>query len=169
MNAAMIRTMYEYHRALNRQVWDQGIMSLSDEQYTQGIPYSIGSVRNHVVHLVSVDERWFARLRLVDLPPRLDPDAYPDRASIRSRWDEVEATMQDYLDALTDEQTAATRMYMTGRRGEVTSVAWRILLHVVNHGTDHRAQLLRILYEFGAPTLEQDMMIYWWSQEDVAR
>jgi uncharacterized damage-inducible protein DinB len=34
--------------------------------------------------------------------------------------------------------------------------------HVVNHGTDHRAQVLRILYELGAPTFEQDIMEYLW-------
>jgi uncharacterized damage-inducible protein DinB len=35
---------------------------------------------------------------------------------------------------------------------------------MVNHGTDHRAQILRLLYDLGAPTFEQDMIIYWWNQ-----
>ena len=37
---------------------------------------------------------------------------------------------------------------------------WQVLLHVVNHGTDHRGQILRILHDFGAPTFDQDLMGY---------
>ncbi|MBK7915376.1 MAG: hypothetical protein IPJ94_03790 [Chloroflexi bacterium] len=28
-------------------------------------------------------------------------------------------------------------------------VVWQVLLHVANHGTDHRAQLLRLLNDLG--------------------
>lgn len=168
MNADNIRELYEYHFALNRRVWDEGIMTLSEEQFLQEFDYSLGSVRNHVVHMLSVDERWFARLRQVEVPPRLDGGEFPDRASVRARWDGVEGTMRNYLAGLDDAQAAATLTYATSRRGETRSEAWRILVHVVNHGTDHRAQLLSLLYQLGAPTLEQDMMIHWWALKDAA-
>lgn len=168
MNADSIRSLYAYHIAANRRLWDEGVMALTDAQYTQDIPYSLGSVRNHLVHCVSVDQRWFARLRQVDVPERLEAADFPDRARLRETWDEVEVMMQNYVDNLTEAQAAATLRYPTGRRGLTSSLAWRILVHVVNHGTDHRAQLLRMLHEFGAPTFEQDMMIYWWDMGHVA-
>jgi uncharacterized damage-inducible protein DinB len=31
-----------------------------------------------------------------------------------------------------------------------------VLLHVANHGTDHRAQLLRLLNDLGVRTVAQD-------------
>jgi hypothetical protein len=31
---------------------------------------------------------------------------------------------------------------------------------MVNHGTDHRAQVLRILTDFGAPAFDQDLMVW---------
>jgi len=34
------------------------------------------------------------------------------------------------------------------------------LLHVVNHGTDHRAQILAMLHGMGAPTVAQDLLFY---------
>ena len=37
---------------------------------------------------------------------------------------------------------------------------WQVLLHVVNHGTDHRAQLLRILNDLGVETTSQDYIFY---------
>jgi uncharacterized damage-inducible protein DinB len=39
-------------------------------------------------------------------------------------------------------------------------IAWQVLLHVVNHGTDHRAQLLRILHDLGVKTTSQDYIFY---------
>ena len=35
-----------------------------------------------------------------------------------------------------------------------------MLLHLVNHGTDHRAQMLAMLNSLGAPTFAQDYLHY---------
>jgi uncharacterized damage-inducible protein DinB len=35
-----------------------------------------------------------------------------------------------------------------------------VLLHVCNHGTDHRAQLLRLLNDLGVKTTAQDYIFY---------
>jgi uncharacterized damage-inducible protein DinB len=37
---------------------------------------------------------------------------------------------------------------------------WQVLLHVANHGTDHRAQLLRLLNDLGVRTVAQDDIFY---------
>ena len=39
-------------------------------------------------------------------------------------------------------------------------IMWQVLLHVVNHGTDHRAQLLRLLNDLGIETTYQDYIFY---------
>ena len=35
-----------------------------------------------------------------------------------------------------------------------------MLLHVANHGTDHRAQILRVLHDLGVQTTSQDLIFY---------
>ena len=37
---------------------------------------------------------------------------------------------------------------------------WQVLLHVANHGTDHRAQILRLLNDLGVKTTSQDYIFY---------
>jgi uncharacterized damage-inducible protein DinB len=37
---------------------------------------------------------------------------------------------------------------------------WQVLLHVANHATDHRAQLLRSLHDLGVETKSQDYIFY---------
>jgi len=41
---------------------------------------------------------------------------------------------------------------------------WQLLTHVANHGTDHRAQTFAMLHQMGAPTLEQDIILFFRDQ-----
>ena len=56
MNANAFREFYDYHFAENRKIWDRYVTELSHEQFTQQASYSHGSVRDQIVHLMSVDE-----------------------------------------------------------------------------------------------------------------
>lgn len=156
MNADAIRHFYDYHFAENRIMWDRYIMPLSQEQFLQPVDYSVGSVRNQVVHMMSCDDIWFSGLRGLQMPDMLDPTPFDDRNDIRARWDTLEQTMRDYLADLRDERLLDTPL--TGE--DENLIVWQVLLHVVNHGTDHRAQLLRVLHDLGAKTVSQDYIFY---------
>ena len=39
-------------------------------------------------------------------------------------------------------------------------ILWQVLLNVANHGTDHRAQLLRVLNDLEVRTEYQDYIFY---------
>ena len=39
-------------------------------------------------------------------------------------------------------------------------LTWQVLLQVVNHGTDHRAQILRALSDLGVETRSQDYVFF---------
>lgn len=167
MNLTAIRRLYAYHFALHDQLW-ASVDHLTDAQFVQDIPYSIGSVRHHMVHLLSVDQRWFARVMAAPLPDRLVYEAYPTKASARADWDAITPRLKaSVMNELTDADLMHQITYAVRRpQGTIhhTSPVWEILVHVVNHGTDHRAQLLRLLHDFGAPTFEQDMVIHWWGE-----
>lgn len=156
MNAHAFRHFYNYHFAENRKIWERYIVPLSQEQFTQETSYAHGSVRNQVVHLISVDDTWFSGLRGTDIPEPLHPTHFADRATLRAYWDNVEQTMHAYLARLQDDM-----LFTKPLHGEDENLfLWQVLLHVVNHGTDHRAQLLRLLYDLGIQTESQDYIFY---------
>lgn len=154
MNADDFRYFYNYHFAQNREIWDRYIVPLSQEQFVQPVAYSMGSVRNQMVHLMNVDNAWFSDLRGVTIE---DYTAAPDdRTLIRAHWDTVEQMMQDYLAQLRDDM-----LHTKPLGGEDKDLLlWQILLHVVNHGTDHRAQVLRAVHDAGVKTGPQDFIFY---------
>jgi uncharacterized damage-inducible protein DinB len=103
-----------------------------------------------------VDEAWFCDLRGAEFLPPLDDEDMNDRAIIRARWDEVEQMVRGYLAGLEDDML--TEKPLQGE--DENLLLWQVLLHVVNHGTDHRAQLLRFLHDLGAETESQDYIFY---------
>lgn len=157
MDPAAFRHLFDYHFAENRALWER-CQALSDAQFVAETPYSLGSVRNHLVHLVNVDEAWFSGISGLPWPEPLDPAAYADRAALRARWDAVEAMMRAFLDKLTPAQLAA-KPFPPGEE-DAALITWQVLLQVANHGTDHRAQVLRLLHDAGIKTTSQDYVFY---------
>lgn len=158
MNASAFRHLYGYHFAENRKLWDRYVAQLSPEQFTQHVAYSHGSVRDQIVHLMTVDDIWFGELRGVEPSQPLPPADFDDRERIRAHWDRIERTMRDYLVALRDDMLFSKPIKAPEEDKDL--MVWQVLLHVVNHGTDHRAQILRLLHDLGIATASQDYIFY---------
>ncbi len=157
MNSNAFRHFYDYHFAENRSLWDSYIVSLSFEQFTQAVGYSHGSVRDQILHLMNVDDAWFSGLRGIENPDSYNPADFDDREIIRTHWDKVEKNMREYLANL-QEEMLTEKPFADGEDKDL--ILWQVLLHVANHGTDHRAQLLRVLNDMGVKTTSQDYIFY---------
>lgn len=152
MASDYVRELIAYNYDQHERVW-ASIMQLSEAQFVAKAPYSVGSIRNHIVHLASVDRSWLADIR-GERAHYSNPVHFPTRAAARALWEPVAQAVQSFAatldDAALDEAPPRLRGVTVGRA----------LLHLVNHGTDHRAQLLRLLHEAGAPTFAQDYALY---------
>jgi uncharacterized damage-inducible protein DinB len=157
MNANAFRHFYEYHFAENRKIWD-GVTSLSYEQFIQASDYSRGSVRDQIVHLIDAEDMWFSELCGADPSESLPAAPSDDRNTIRAHWDNVEQKMRAYLADLSDDMLFEKPIKEPEEDKEL--IAWQVLLHVANHATDHRAQLLRQLNDLGVKTIYQDYIFY---------
>lgn len=165
MDSQTVKTIFDYHYGMFDSVWACAAQ-LSVAQFVADNGYSLGSVRNHLAHCMNVDDRWLARLQETALPPVLDEATFPDQASIRPEWDAVRERVLAYVTGLSQaELEGSISVAFPGRYSEPQRCRRRdVLLHMVNHGTDHRAQILARLHELGAQTLEQDLMLYLWDR-----
>jgi len=161
MNPESIHKLYDYNYWAFERVWNC-VIRLTDEQFTHNIEYSSGSIRNHVVHLMSATTRWMMRLQAVQLPLHLSFEDFPTLAITKAKWDELRSETLDYVNSLAQAQLDEVVSWELPNRGIISkSPRWEILLHVANHATDHRAQMLAVLNQhFGVETVEQDMIFY---------
>lgn len=156
------RLMAQYHVSLNRRM-RQSVLALSPEQFVAPLAYAHGSVRSQLLHLAAVDGRW---LRGLQGQPdarafNLQPADYPTPAQVLALWEPIE---RDFLAYVMAQDEAALQRSLPG----VAEPAWQVILHMVNHGTDHRAQLLRCLHDLGAPTFPQDLILHLWDAPVMA-
>ncbi len=66
--------------------------------------------------------------------------------------------MRDYLGSLRDDMLFEKPIKEP--EDDKDLIVWQVLLHVINHGTDHRAQILRLLNDLGVETTYQDYIFY---------
>ena len=157
MELELVKTFVNYHLDMNRRVWDS-IDQITQEQFLADDAYSRGSIRNLMVHLASTDRRWLVGLKNQPDVGHLKFEDYQTQKAVREMFETVVKDLAEYVETLSEEELKRCANDMPNPR-------WAILLHLINHGTDHRATVLQRLTEFGAPTFDQDFIMWLWSQK----
>jgi len=152
----IIQTLIEYDIAMTRRVWDS-IDQISDDQFLADDTYSRGSIRNLMVHLASTDRRWLAGLRNQPEVGHLRFEDYVTRAAARGVYESVATELAEYVSTLSEAE-------LSQYPNDIPNPRWAALLHLVNHGTDHRSTVLQKLDDFGAPTFDQDFILWLWGK-----
>ncbi len=166
MTPELIQSLFAYHYAGFERIW-ACLAELNHEQFVEDCDYSLGSVRNQLAHCMNVDDRWAARLQGSTPPKWRDADDFPDQESMRAQWRVVrERVLGIICDFTEDDLNETIPLSLPHRFPESKWNARReVLLHMVNHGTDHRAQILARLHQLGGPTFEQDLILHLWAAD----
>lgn len=150
----VFRHLFHYHFSENKRILEL-VKKLDRQQLHAEFKYSIGSIMNHVQHLVYVDDGWLSDI--ADLVPLIDD---PKELTLEALMDftmELEKRTFTFLSEQTDDDFFQKPI----RDGEDKELfLWQILFHIINHGTDHRAQLHRLLHDQGVKTHSQDYVFH---------
>lgn len=157
MELELVRSLISYHVDMTRRVLD-AINHISEEQFLADDSYSRGSIRNLIVHLASTDRRWLAGLKNLPDVGHLEFEDFETIIKAQEAFETVLNDLTDYVNALSNEE-------LTQSANDIPNPRWAVLLHLVNHGTDHRATVLQRLTEYGAPTFDQDFILWLWSKK----
>ena len=153
MTLELIRTLYDYDRWATERIFDTAA-NLRPEQLNAPGTAGHGSVRETLLHLVSTQRNWVswwngsmtADESMTSWP---DPADYPDFDTVRAFWNDVQRKTSAFIDGLTEDDL--TREYnstlpWTGQT--VTFTLWQMMVHVANHGTQHRSEAAAMLTAF---------------------
>jgi len=157
MELELIKTFIEYHLDMTRRVWDS-IDQITDEQFLADDAYSRGSLRNLMVHLASTDRRWPVGMKNKPDIGHLNLEDYSTRAEARQVFEQAAKDLSEYVNSLTAEE-------LDQNPDDLPYPRWQVFLHIINHGTDHRSTVLQKLTELGAPTFDQDFILWIWNRK----
>lgn len=161
MQREAIQLLFTYNTWANERIL-AAAEGLSEAQYVADVPgLSHGSVRATLTHLLAAEIVWRRRcIEGVSPTTLLQLADAPTFADLRRRWAAEDATLREGLSRLTDEALAAPLAYRTTRGAPMTDVRWQLLAHLVNHGTQHRAEAAVALTAFGCSPGDVDLIVY---------
>lgn len=108
-----------------------------------------GSLRGILVHLLGSEARWLSVLQRQAPSPDLAERDFPDVPTLSARWDELREKWLRYCRALGNEELGTAYTYQFKNGPVRTRLVWQTLVHVVNHGTQHRSEAAAILTGYG--------------------
>jgi uncharacterized damage-inducible protein DinB len=134
------------------------VLQLTDEQLVQEFAGELSSIRQQCHHLISVPNRYRARI-LGEPVPDVDPTSLENPEQIVAYAAEVADRFAQMVASLAPERLDDEMRYDT-RRGLFVATVEQTLMHVVNHGTYHRGQIACLLKLHGVEPVDTDYLIW---------
>jgi uncharacterized damage-inducible protein DinB len=158
VNVQDIRTLYDYNCWATNRILDRA-EQVSPEDFVSA---TLGYAKLHstLVHMLSAEWVWRSRWQGHSPTSMLDPNEFPTLDALRARWDQERRHMYAFLDTLGDSALSKTIAYANTRGHGYTDVLWQMMMHVLNHGTQHRSELAMLLTELGHSPGDLDIIAF---------
>lgn len=138
----------------------QAAAQLSPEELNRDFGTADRSVVGTLAHVFAADRVWIDRIH-GNAPAKFITDEERDLAFLQSEWPAVLGLWQDWAASLTDENVTQVASYHDLKGNAWTTPWWKIVLHVVNHGTHHRGQVSGFLRALGHKPPPLDLIAYY--------
>jgi uncharacterized damage-inducible protein DinB len=160
MNRQDAATLIDYQAWANNRVL-QKAANLPADQLTAPAALSHGTLMATLIHILDVQWYWRTAAHTGNVPlETLTEASFPDVAALRRRWREDDDELRAYVAGLDDAQLNRPVQYQWPRARPRSKTLWHILLHIVNHGTQHRAEAGQYLAQLGRSPGNLDFIIY---------
>jgi uncharacterized damage-inducible protein DinB len=160
MNADDIRLLYAYNAWANALILDK-TAGVSEADYFATRPgLSFGSLHGTLLHTLGAEALWYQRWQGESPPAMLSETDLPTFAALRERWRAEEAKQQAYLAKLRDLDIEAPLNYRTTEGNTYTQPLGPLMVHLVNHGTQFRAEAAVALTQIGRSPGDLDFVLF---------
>jgi uncharacterized damage-inducible protein DinB len=159
MDPETLRSLYDYNAWANQRALE-ACAGLTGEQFRRDLGSSFRSVRDTLAHVLGAEWVWYERFQgrsPTALPPGME---FPDLASVRAHWAELERNLMSFVAGLTAPNLARVFEVRTLKGAIYANGLWQMLQHVVNHGTYHRGQVTTMLRQLGAKPGYTDLIYF---------
>lgn len=125
------------------------VREVSPEDLTRDAGISFGSLLGTMVHMLGSQRLWLARFSGSQPGRRPTLEDLPDLSSWIAGWEETASGLEAFLAGLTEEQLASEIAWEDSELGPVARPLWQPVVHMVNHNTYHRGQVVSLLRQLG--------------------
>ncbi|MDJ1469077.1 DinB family protein [Xanthocytophaga flava] len=161
MNKKYISELTDYTIWVNK-IAINWLSQINDEQWEQQIVSSFSSVKQTALHIVSAQKVWIDYWKNVSAPVFLSVGFTGTKTDLIQIWEGVSADLKNLMDTYPEEKYLQPVTFKWPGGGEGTMEFWQSLLHMSNHSTYHRGQLVTLLRQVGFTTFSStDLATYY--------
>jgi uncharacterized damage-inducible protein DinB len=159
MTVKDLERMYDYSYWANRKLMEV-VRHLTDEQFTQAVAGSYGSIRNTLVHILSTEWFWLERCGGRPRGAALEASDFPTAESLQDLWKLVEGHVRKFLASLRDEDLDQIVQFKLSNGQQLAMLRGAIMQHAAIHGIHHRGQISLLLRSLGHVPGNFDYLFY---------
>jgi uncharacterized damage-inducible protein DinB len=137
------------------------ILALPEEKQKQELPSSFKTIYDTVLHMWNAESVWWQRMKLHE---RIIAPIDFFKGSLQDMSNGLLQQNNQWVDWISHASDAALNhvfQYQNTKKEQFKQPVYQMLLHVFNHGTYHRGQLINMLRQLGIEKLPQTDFIVW--------
>lgn len=148
-----------YNHWANQQIL-QVAQQLTPEQAHSEIVSSFNSVHKTIHHMMNAEYIWWNRMRLTEVP-FLPYEADVEMSQMVRNWLAYSLQWKEWTDKASLNALEHEFMYQNTKREQFKQPVYQVMLHLFNHQTYHRGQLVTMFRQLGITNLPATDFIAW--------
>jgi uncharacterized damage-inducible protein DinB len=159
MNKQDLLRLYQYNAWSNAKILDAA-SRVTTAQFLTEAPFPHGNLRGTLHHTLFAE--WVWRNRWEGTPSNiwLTAENFPTFEALRMRWAEEESHLMDFVTNVPEEQLYSKLSYVSTEGFPHERVLWETMVHLVNHGTQHKTEAAAILTGMGHSPGDIDLIVF---------
>lgn len=160
MKKIQIAELYNYNGWANKKLISS-IKEIETEELLKDLSSSFSSIRDTMVHILGAEELWLSRWLGEQGRTLLNPNDFPNHLAISERWDSFNNQIDDFLVSLKEEDLMREISYKNLEGVAYSLELWKQMLHVTNHSSFHRGQVVTMLRQLKIQPPSLDLVYYY--------
>lgn len=170
MNLSEIQHLYTYTEWANKLVMDSAETQVSPEQLLRNVQISHKSIFETLLHMAGAEwiwlERWYGNSPMgADAWSEWTIERCDSFPQLRTKWQAIVEKRQAYLAGLSDADLPRDLGFKRLNGEQYSLPLVQQMLHVVNHATLHRGQVVGMIRQLGITPPATDLLFYLFEQK----
>lgn len=159
-----IKALFDYDRWATGKILDV-LEGIPEDVYLKNPGSSHGGIHGTLLHLIGACDVWLRRWHGETPTRQWKEEDFASYSVLREQWDSYQAKLADFLKDLSDERLNAPHSYKDMKGNPYSTVLWKQMQHLVNHGSYHRGQIVTLLRILGMKAPTTDLIYYYREKE----
>ncbi len=160
MTQQEMKLLFAYNAwSLNRVF--EAAAALPADQLMKDMHGSHGSIFGTLVHIVGAEKLWLERWKGIPNPALMKPGEVPTLDKLRDTWNTVGYEVAHFIAGMTDRKLQEVFEMKTTDGQPYKHIYWQAMLHMVDHSSFHRGQVVTMMRQQGVKPPLTGMINFW--------